>query len=532
MATPTAPLLRLALLGVGLVLVLLPGALLMRELLHVGMQEDAMIGLRHLRNMLEGSGFVYNRGESALGTTNPLFWVFSFLAIKPFYLASPSVDVLIAHYYFCGFALLAAAIAFAMAAPSRTRTVSVAAMALLSVLFFWPLRFLYLGLEGPFMLFCLGVLGLLAVRTAGKREGLFATLVGFLSWNRPEIALILVPAVLFYALLMSDKSSRIRVSVGYVVGAMAFPLMLKLVSGAYIVGTVQAKAYFGNPSPPFDLDFFVQRIIYLDSFIGLGGGVTALLLVGIFASAIIGILDFLQGDRKQMPWVRGVYPAFVAGYSCFVLFIPSLWEWYVTFWLSFALVQYGVLISRGISCCFSALRDNAGTVMLGATVLLLSTSWLMGHRLATQRTEIAGWIAQDAGFRGRLSKELNERWHARSVWMEAAGWQGYFNNARIFDEVGLVDDETQPLAQKYGCAYFVSALRELQPQFIIKRQFEMDRNVMLTPPRSCPNAPLFSNDADRLWFDSKYEAVEHYGTPAPGYFGEYSFLVLYRSRKK
>lgn len=102
MATPTAPLLRLALLGIGLVLVLLPGLLLMRELLHVGMQEDAMIGLRHLRNMLEGSGFVYNRGESALGTTNPLFWVFSFLAIKPFYLASPSVDVLVAHYYFCG----------------------------------------------------------------------------------------------------------------------------------------------------------------------------------------------------------------------------------------------------------------------------------------------------------------------------------------------------------------------------------------------------------------------------------------------
>ncbi len=488
-----------------------------------------MIGLRHLRNLLDGHGLTYNRGESGLGVTDPLFWVASYLLVKPLTWILSTPDVVVLHFVACFTFLIAGIALFCFARRGSERAASAAMMALFGVIFYWPLRFLYLGLEGPFMLCSVATIGFLASRWSGRRDVVVCLLVGILSWNRPEIAIITLPSVLFYSLLLSDRSKGMRSSLAYLGGVLAVPLLLKIFTGSFMAGTVRAKSYFGNPSPPLSAQFFIDRLKYLDAFIGLGSGLALLMLVIVFCIAIAGVVSFLRGPRTNMPW-GSVYSAFVAGYSCFILVIPSLWEWYVTFWMAFALVLLG---SRLVDCIAWAGAGSSRVASYTAafSALLVAGSWMLINRIEPREVEIAGWIGQDSAFRGKLSRDLAERWHAKSVWMEAAGWQGYFNDARIFDEVGLVDDSTLPLAKKFGCSYFVSSVRVLKPEFIIKRQFEVERNQMLTPPKSCPNAPLFSSDDDKLWFFAHYERVETYQTEVPGYFGEYSLLDLYRLRK-
>lgn len=511
----------------GVLLALLPALELVRPLRHVGMQEDAMIGLRHLRNLLDGEGLVYNRGQSALGVTDPLFWLASGVLAKPLLLLGLSPDVITAHYVACLVFLATALLLFAFAGRAADRLVAPAVLGLLGAAFFWPLRFLYLGLEGPFLLLSVALVGFLAGRWRGRREATLAGLVGALSWNRPEIALLAAVCVLPHLALLRDRSLRARSAAAWVAGFAAMPVLFRLLSGSFLPGTVEAKAYFGNPSAPPTLAFLAGRLEYLDAFLATGKGTAAALLAVAFVAAVLGPLAYLRGPRERVPWATSVFPAFVLGYGGFVLFVPALWEWYVTFWVAFSLVLVGVLLSlaaRGVA----GERPRRLLALGGAALLLLGAGGWFAGRLEARRAEIIGWLEVENGFRGHLSRELGTRWAAKSVWMEAAGWQGYFHDARVYDEVGLVDDSTLPLARQHGCRYFVSALQTLRPEFVIKRRFEIERNVLITPPKSCPNAPLFVDEADRAWFDAHYARVERYQTPIAGYFGEYSFLDLYR----
>jgi hypothetical protein len=124
--------------------------------------------------------------------------------------------------------------------------------------------------------------------------------------------------------------------------------------------------------------------------------------------------------------------------------------------------------------------------------------------------------------------DLDTRWHASSVWMEAVGWQGYYNEARVYDEVGLVDRNVFDLVAKYRCGYFMAGLRTLKPQFIVKRKFEVDGNKMMIPPQQCPGAPLWANDAERAEFDRMYRVAATYDTQTPEAFGGFSHLVLFQ----
>ncbi len=131
---------------------------------------------------------------------------------------------------------------------------------------------------------------------------------------------------------------------------------------------------------------------------------------------------------------------------------------------------------------------NYGICLLRTCAVLASCS-----RTEAKRAEIISWIQQDAGFRGRLSHELNDRWHAKSVWMEAAGWQGYFNDAHVFDEVGLVDESALARAHDYGCRYFVRSLQDLKPQFVIKRTLRGGEKYDGDSPQKLPWRPVVLN---------------------------------------
>ena len=87
-------------------------ASLLRRMVDVGMQEDAMIGMRHLRNLLEGNGLVYNPGEGVVGVTDPLFWLGSALFHVPGKFLGAS-DLIVSHYAYVWVVVVAALVLLA-----------------------------------------------------------------------------------------------------------------------------------------------------------------------------------------------------------------------------------------------------------------------------------------------------------------------------------------------------------------------------------------------------------------------------------
>ncbi|GHG85249.1 hypothetical protein GCM10012319_41700 [Comamonas sp. KCTC 72670] len=499
----------------------------LRRLAKVGMQEDAMIGMRHLRNFIEGNGLVYNAGEGAVGVTDPLFWLGSAL----FHLLGKlfgSTDLFINHYVYVWGVVVAAVALLAGLARGPRMALSAGFGTLLLAACFSSLRFMFMGLEGPFLLLSVALVGWLHRRASPE---VFYFAAAFLSWNRPETAIAALPLLVFFSLFRCREHGVVRALAPVAVGGALFPLGLWLWSGSPIVQTVLAKSYFGSKPPLTNLSEYLSgRMNHLSAFIDLGPRVGALVVAAVLVIAAFDFFRFLLSKEKSLPSAATFYSVFCVGYTAFVVMVPNLWEWYITYWLGFVLVLFAGRLAALVDVLTQRWsRFQPAVVVVALVVLAGLVRPLRPIRHSVMNwTEI--WLAQESAFRGRIGRELASEWQAKSVWMEAVGWQGYFNNARVFDEVGLVDRETPLLAKKFKCRYFISALLELKPQFVIKRRFEVERNRLMIAPRDCPEAPLFETDEDRAQFFQRYELVKEYTTETPEYFGEYSYLQLYRLR--
>lgn len=500
----------------------------LRRMVTAGMQEDAMIGMRHLRNLLDGNGLVYNPGEGVVGVTDPLFWLGSAL----FHVIGKhlgAADLFVSHYAYVWTVVVAALVALSTLARGARMPLVAGMGALLFAYFMVPLRFMFLGLEGPFLLLSVGVLGWLHRRASPE---VFYCAAAFLSWNRPEMAIAALPLLAFFSLFRVREHGVIRALAPVVVGGAVFPLALWLLTGSPIVQTILAKSYFGSQMPLSALVAGLGgRLGQISVFLEKGPRAAVLLTIFVIAVAAYDFGRFLVSKRKSAPSAALLYSTFCVGYTGFILLVPNLWEWYITNWLGFVLV---LLASRLAAIADVATRWSPRFQPVAVVAVLVVITVLVRPQQSIRRElakSVHTWLAQDAAFRGRLGRELATEWNAKSVWMEAVGWQGYFNAARVYDEVGLVDRDTPALAKKFKCRYFVAALLELKPQFVVKRRFEVERNRLMIAPKDCPGAPLFESDADREQFFQHYELVREYNTEIPNLFGEYSYLNLYRLRE-
>ncbi|WP_144429528.1 hypothetical protein [Myxococcus hansupus] len=503
-------------------------ASLLRRMVDVGMQEDAMIGMRHLRNLLDGKGLVYNPGEGVVGVTDPLFWLGSALFHVPGKFLGAS-DLIVSHYAYVWGVVVVALVLLATLGKGARMPLAAGMGALLFAYFVAPLRFMFLGLEGPFLLLSVGVLGWLYRRATPT---VFYAAAAFLSWNRPEVAIAALPLLVFFSLFRVREHGWVRALGPVVVGGAVFPLTLWLLTGSPIVQTIVAKSYFGaRISLSQMLMGLGGRLEQISSFLEKGQHSALLLTVIVTAIAAHDFVRFLVSKPKSAPSAALLYSMFCVAYTGFIILVPNLWEWYITNWLGFVLV---LLAGRFAALVDVATLRSPRFQLTTVVAVLVGVAILVRPQQPVRRaltTSLHTWLKQENEFRGRLGRELATEWNAKSVWMEAVGWQGYYNSARVFDEVGLVDRDTLALAKKFKCRYFVAALLELKPQFIVKRRFEVEQNRLMLSPKSCPGAPLFESDADRALFFQHYELVREYNTEIPDLFGEYSYLNLYRLRE-
>jgi hypothetical protein len=523
-----------------LVLLVLPLAQayrLDRGLASVGVQEDAFIGLRHLRHFVEHGRLVYNLDTSTLGATAPLFWILSGIGYLVLHTLGLVHDLIAYHLGFVWTCWAATLVTFVALARGPGR-VAVAALAVAGAsLFAFGFRFMYLGLEGPFLTLSLAAIFVL-VRARVRLEVVLAV-CGVLAWDRPEIGLIAVPALLPPILLHARGArARLRRAGSFLVAWAVPPVLMLVLTGEVIPNTVRAKSYFGASTAALrahPIDFLAARLRLIErNFVNHHALVPVLiaLVLGFATWHAIAAVRTVRAARARgddpsaspFPW-RAALGLFAAGYTAFILLVPTLWDWYQANWAAFALVVAGVMIHDGIERLRARPTwSRRRAVALACAVAVLGAGAYVAARSTYRmtRSAVTIWLTRERDFRGRLGLDLDRRWHARSVWMEAAGWQGYFNDARVYDEVGLTDSEVFRFADRYGCGYFMAAMRALKPQFVVKRRLELRHNAIFTSPRVCPHAPLFLDAAARREFAATYRQVAVYSSEMTDPGGSFS----------
>jgi len=491
------------------------------ELKAIGVQEDAFIGLRHLRHFVEHGRLVYNLDTSTLGATSPLFWITSGLAIWTMHGTPPQELVLGYHLDFACTCWIATLVAFVLLARGALRVVAAAWIVAAVTVFAVGLRYMHLGLEGPFLTVSLAIV--CALVHAGVRPERVLALCGVLAWDRPEIAALALPAVL--VAIAVHAGPRLRCAGAFAAGWIAPPLAMLVLTGSPIPNSVRAKSFFGATAEALrahPVQYVLDRVGQLRTALDVSEYVVPVVLALLVAATAWWAVAALRA-RTAFPW-RLALGVFACGYSGFVLTVPQLWEWYPAFWVGFAAIALGVALHD-----LAARVPRTSHVAAGAAVIACAIYVAGRHGFSLARHRAITILSQEHDFRGRLGRDLDEKWHARSVWMEAVGWQGYFNDARVYDEVGLADSEVFRFAEHDGCGYFMAAMRALAPEYVIKRRFELDWNAMFDPPHSCPTgARMFLDDAARAEWTAHYREVARYDSAQPEFFGDYSHLVLFR----
>jgi hypothetical protein len=512
---------------------------------NVGFAEDGMILARAMKHFSEGGVLAYNRGEPLSGVSGvgaalllaPVTLILTKLNGNTFdlsYLAMSYVSLV----FFCGFLFLHIGASITIFGATT--------------LLFWILTNGYLvwfglGLEHiPILLFY--VIGALVVTQWRSVPGMF--LLGLLCGIRPELLVVALCAssLLFFMSLMPWGSEwqgpTTRLHLALFGGAATFIAAYFLLTGSVLPQTVAAKSFFRPQSvfqPLFEegVGFLVRRSVEIWKDCTQRAVAPALdyfVLSFAFLSSVLFACSMLLSRKVRETYgLLTIYPSLLLlGYHAFLVF-ASGWSWYTAnYVLLVGLIAItNLLIITRVFPSIASVRARVTTevaIIVACLGLYVAYQPVWSTSARNTYSWMRNWVKADEAFRGSVSRWLRDRASetgAKTVWMEAAGWQGFFHSLRVLDEVGLTSKATLSFARSAGCDYFVSALKHFQPDLIVKRQLELDKNAMLVPNRNCPAMPLFSSDEDRRWFSEHYHSVWVFDAPDPEWFGPLGRLVVF-----
>jgi arabinofuranosyltransferase len=403
--------------------------------------DDAFITFRYARNLLSGSGFVFNAGQHVLGTTTPLYTIllaalaaitrsgnYPWLALLVNALADAATCLLL---IVLGEKLtgrrivgLGAAILWAIAPMSVTFAIG--------------------GMETS-------VFVLLLVATAycyvTGRSRLAAVLGGLLVLTRPDGILLVAPMAL--DLLVRRLRAR------------QFPVAEALLFLATVLPwTAFATLYFGSPIPHSilakTLAYRVDRVdglvrllqhygtpFFEDGFLGRFWPLAGFVLY--LALSLFGGLAALRRDSRAWPIVLFPWLYFTAYAAAGIL----IFRWYLAPPLPF----YFLLILAGLDKLLSDLTAGARgralaqrldplLVPLGAFLFLSIGAWTLqpDHGPPEPAPQMA-WHKLELYY-AQVGGALAPRLKAGNVVAAGdVGALGYYSNARILDTVGLMSPE-------------------------------------------------------------------------------------------
>ena len=126
------------------------------------------------------------------------------------------------------------------------------------------------------------------------------------------------------------------------------------------------------------------------------------------------------------------------------------------------------------------------------------------------RTEVGKWLHQNTPENAQVA-------------MEAIGYQGYFAHRPVLDIAGLVSPEMLDLVEGpyQGGAVFGRMIKELKPEYIVLRGFEVSNNEHFH------GGPLFVLDGDRQYFEHHYKTAKVFLARHQEFWGDQSKVILY-----
>ena len=477
--------------------------------------EDALITFRYARHVASGQGFVFNPGEHVLGTTTPLLTLALGLAGA---IAGADSIPLIANVLM----ILAAAGAGVMTCRALEALGCARGLALFSAaaLMLHPdlLWMVTGGMETPLVLLFMATgLWALAVgrySAAAAAAALLAlTRIDGLAWSAGILACIawqeraavrrslliftaiVLPWVIFAFAWFGSPIPHSLIAKRVIGGgynifnlspllehlswngpyfAWSFPFAAPLGYAAFAIG---AWAIFRKPSPP------ALRLVVLFPFV-----LSAAFYVG------------------RAPWF-GWYMA-PAGYASVI--VGAIGVWHVA-----RLLTDSAIFRRLPRRAFPA----AAAVFFGGYFALTGAR---GMEVAAN--ERVRQINED-GLRRNVGLWLRDNTPRDAVVaMEAVGYQAYYSDRRVIDFAGLVSPAVVAIrrASPSNAEAFDRVLRDLKPDYLVLRSFEVDQNMHYHGGR------LFESPEHWAYFWDHYDEEDRFEAPLPAVWGRTAYLTIFR----
>jgi len=468
--------------------------------------EDALITFRFAENLASGNGFAFNAGEPVLGTTTPLLTLL---------LAGLGALLGVEHVPLIANALLflAGASALVCLHLAARRAGLPAAQALLGVALvaFHPAVVWSTagGMETPLVL-CLMAASLLAA-VAG-RMALTGVLLALLVLTR-------VDGLVFGLVLAGVAAWRrpARLVPLFASGAavlLPWALYSLAVFGSLVPHTVVAKRTIVHAGEGSLARRAAEHAFWYVQGLGvrLGGGVLEALVLGALATLTVlgAVACFRKAGRAFLVPLALYLPALCVAY--FLGRAPQEFAWYlvpVTF-CALPLAAAGAFELRTavrISAAAQGAPSWLGTAVAALFLCVLVLYLPLDNKHALE--EQARYQRIEDGLRRRVGEWLAANTpEDASVAMEAIGYQGTYARRRVIDLAGLVSPEVVRIRAQAAtpAEAFRRVLDELQPDFLVLRSFEADRNA------SFFGGPLAETPAERAAL-ARYREVARFSAP-------------------
>jgi hypothetical protein len=434
--------------------------------------DDAFITFRYARNLLAGSGLVYNAGEHVLGTTTPLYaCLLAAIAGVTRSENYPWLALLVNS--------LADALTCLLLVDLGRRLSGRRAVGLLAGLL-WAIApmsvtFAIGGMETSVFILLLTATGLAYVRGQAR---LAAVLAGLLLLTRPDGALLVAPLVVDLVARRARERAFPLVEALLFLGSLApWAIIATVYYGSPVPHSVAAKALAYRLEPEAALVRLIQH--YGTPFFErdvLGEAWPLIGFVLYLALSLIGSLAALRRDSRA--WPLALFPwLYLAAYSAAN---PLIFRWYLAPPLPFYLLFVLTGLSRLLEDLARAVRGTPravtpGLAIAGASMLLLSLNqwtWRPDHGPGRPAPKMA-WHALELLY-ARIGQALAPGAGADTVVAAGdVGALGYYSGARILDTVGLISPEATDYYPLDPAMYVITyaipprLILDAQPDYVV-----------------------------------------------------------------
>ena len=491
--------------------------------------EDALITYRYAENLALGEGFVFNSGERVLGTTTPLFTLM--LAAAGLLFGREHIP-LASNLLAALFVQLAGLFTFA---ALRRLEFSAAASASGAALFLFQPDVVVAATGGMETMLVVALMAGSFFALSARRNAAAVLLCALLVIAR--IDGILWAAIVLLLACRERPGSTHRYLLLFCAVLAPWALFAQLYFGSVIPHSVIAKSAIGNAGEP--LDELETLAAHMRWFIGAAGfcaeplkrgSDSVIALAATLLLALAGVVSIVRKPVRPALLAIALFPPLLCA-AYYLGRTPRIFPWYLVppLWCVSILIVIGAVHGWAVVRDRSRLRPIRrfalgvciGSLLL-ALLLHLPSAGLreLAHQERMQRYE--------EGLRRRVGEWLAANTPENAtVATEAIGYQGYYSKRRIVDLAGLTSREVLSASRESrgnSAATFHRVLKRTQPDHIVLRSFEVDRN------RAFHGGPLFQTREQRSHFDGTY--LERRRFRVPGFGGPLSYLTVFTKRDR